>query len=103
MIDKLLRRKIRIRRKISGTASRPRVSVFVSNKYIYLQAIDDTIGHTLASSYRKKKEAFECGKELGSKLLSINIKKAVFDRNGRKYHGRVKDAADGLRSAGIEV
>ncbi|MCS7184328.1 MAG: 50S ribosomal protein L18 [bacterium] len=106
MIDKkvrLLRRKMRIRKKIFGTKDKPRVSVFRSNRYIYLQAIDDTLGHTIASSYKIKKQAFECGKELGEKLLKLNILRAVFDRNGRKYHGRVKEAAEGIRASGIKL
>ncbi len=112
---RLLRRKIRIRKKISGTPERPRVSVYRSLKHIYAQAIDDTKAHTIAScstlckeiaeqlkSKKKSEQARIVGEHLAQKLLSLGIKKIVFDRNGRKYGGRIKSLADGLRAGGIE-
>lgn len=112
---RLLRRKLHIRKRIFGTKDKPRVSVYRSLKHIYAQAIDDTVGHTLAScstlckdirdtlkGKTKSEQAEIVGKHLAEKLLSLGIKKIVFDRNGRKYIGRIKALADGLRKAGIE-
>lgn len=94
-------RKIRIRAKISGTAERPRVVVFRSNSHLYLQAIDDASGKTLASaSDLKSKE--NVAESLAKNLLDKKIKKIVFDRGGYKYHGRIKEVADNLRKAGLE-
>jgi len=96
-----LSRKIRIRAKISGTAERPRVVVFRSNSHLYLQAIDDASGKTLAStSDLKSKE--NVAESLANNLLDKKIKKIVFDRGGYKYHGRIKEVADNLRKAGLE-
>ncbi len=108
-----LRRK-RVRAKVFGTLERPRLSVFRSNQHIYVQAIDDTQGRTLASASdlelkdkpkekpAKVKDAFEVGKLIAQKLLKLNIKKAVFDRGGYKYHGQVKALAEGARKGGLE-
>ena len=96
-----LSRKIRIRAKISGTAERPRVVVFCSNKHLYLQAIDDANGKTLASASDLKTEE-NIAESLAKDLLSKKIKKIVFDRGGYKYHGQVKAMADNLRKAGLE-
>jgi large subunit ribosomal protein L18 len=95
-----LKRKLRIRSKISGTKTRPRVAVFRSNKYLYLQAIDDEKKVTLAaaSSLKDKNPA---GK-LAKALLDGKIKKIVFDRGGYQYHGQVKKIADELRKEGLE-
>ncbi len=99
-----------IRQKMVGTGLKPRLSVFRSNAHIYVQAVDDTSGVTLASSSTKelkstltgKDAAKEVGKEIGKKLIEKNIETAVFDRSGYLYHGRVKALADGAREAGIK-
>ncbi len=103
-----LRRK-RVRAKISGTADVPRLSVFRSNKYTYAQLIDDTKSHTLLSvcgiakeKTKKTDKSKDLGKELAKKAVEKNIKKAVFDRNGYRYLGRVKAFADGAREGGLE-
>ncbi len=104
-----LQRKKRVRGKISGTESRPRVTIFRSNKYVYAQAIDDSKGHTLAYSdgrklgVRANKEgAAVVAKDLGQKLKELNIESIVFDRNGYLYHGVVATFADTLRESGIK-
>ncbi len=94
-------RKRRIRSKMEGTATRPRISVFRSNYFMYAQAIDDQKGVTLASA--KSDSASEVGKSLGEKLLKIKIKSAVFDRSGYRYHGRVKAVAESLREIGVQI
>ena len=99
-----------IRRKISGTAELPRISVFRSNKAIYAQLIDDVNGKTLAavSSRELGKEGVnieiskEAGKKFGEKVKAAGIETAVFDRNGYPYHGKVKAFAEGAREAGIK-
>ena len=112
-ISKTARRKrirLGIRKKISGTADRPRVSIFKSNKAIYAQLIDDVNGHTLASASTKEigKEGLniEIAKDVGKKLAEnakgAGIETVVFDRAGYKYHGRVKSLADGAREAGLK-
>lgn len=107
---KLLRRKrIRngIRKKIRGTASRPRLSVFRSNKVIYAQLVDDINGVTLASANSlgitgpKVEAATEVGKKIASAAKSAGIETVVFDRGGNQYHGRVKALGDGAREAGL--
>ena len=110
--DKRINRKIRIRKKISGTPSVPRLAVFKSNNNIYVQAIDDLNQVTLASASTLSKEmksqnlsnesAKLVGELLGEKLKSLKIKSAVFDRGGYIYHGRVKSLAEGIRDKGIE-
>lgn len=105
------RRKFKVRSNINGTGDIPRISVFRSNKFIYVQAIDDVSSKTIASAASKfikeTKEktkiesALITGKLLGEKLQKLNIKKAVFDRGNYRYHGRVSKLADGLRSSGI--
>lgn len=108
---RLERRKARIRAKISGTASRPRISVFKSNKHLYAQVIDDVVGSTLTSianlgEHKTLKvtvaDAEKLGQALGEKMKSLKITEAVFDRNGNLYHGVVKALADGTRKAGIK-
>lgn len=101
-------RKRRVRAKISGTALRPRLSVFRSNKAFYVQMIDDESGKTLAScniAEVKQKNtvagAEAVGKALALKCIALGIKEAVFDRAGYRYHGKVKAAADGAREAGL--
>ncbi len=108
------RRKLRIRKKIFGTAERPRLSVFRSNRHIFAQIIDDEKGHTLVASSSFSKElrgkeieggktgvAKEVGKLIAQKAKEKGIEKVVFDRGGYLYHGRVKALADGAREAGL--
>jgi large subunit ribosomal protein L18 len=108
------RRKVSIRLRLSGTPERPRLSVFRSSRYVYAQAIDDTTGRVLAAASEleeilksavagkpKKERARAIGKAIGDKLVALNIKAVVFDRNGYIYHGRVKEIADGARDAGL--
>jgi large subunit ribosomal protein L18 len=108
------RRKVTIRLRISGTAERPRLSVFRSAKHVYAQAIDDVSNRVLASASdiepalksatadkAKKEIAREVGKAIGAKLLALRIEQVVFDRNGYIYHGRVKEVADGARESGL--
>ena len=104
-----LQRKKRSRAKINGCESRPRVTVFRSNKHFYAQAIDDTKGHTLAYSdgiklgvKSNKEGAVTVAKDLGEKLKAQNIETIVFDRNGYLYHGIVAAFADALRETGIK-
>ncbi|MDH7499623.1 MAG: 50S ribosomal protein L18 [candidate division NC10 bacterium] len=110
-----IKRHRRVRKKVVGTRERPRLSVFKSNRHIYVQLVDDDAGHTLtaASSLSpqivegkewgdKKGVAKAVGKLVGEAALRANIKKVVFDRGGYRYHGRVKALADGAREAGLE-
>ncbi|QKZ15488.1 50S ribosomal protein L18 [Spirosoma sp. KUDC1026] len=104
--------KFGIRAKVSGTAERPRLSVFRSNKAIYAQLIDDIAGRTVASasSIELKSEvegntadtAKKVGQRLAEKAVAQNISSAVFDRNGYLYHGKVKALADAAREAGLK-
>ena len=108
------RRKVSIRKKITGTAERPRLSVFRSARHIYVQAIDDTTNSVLAaasdlegdlkgeSGQKKKDRAKAVGAAVAKRLLAKDIKLVVFDRNGFIYHGRVSAVADGAREAGLE-
>ncbi len=103
-----IRRAIRVRSQIQGSATRPRLSVFRSNSHIFVQAIDDVNGVTLASASdlkiqkgTKTERAQEIGKEIASKLLANGVQTCVFDRGGNLYHGRVKALADGAREAGL--
>lgn len=112
--DTRKRRKIRIRKKLSGTPERPRLVVFRSNLHIYAQVVDDLSGKTLAAastlSLSKGGEKAQCNKTgaelVGKKIASLaqekNIKQVVFDRNGYLYHGKVKAVADGAREGGLE-
>ena len=104
-----IRRHARNRARISGEAARPRLIVFRSLKYIYAQLIDDTTGKTLASAHDMKtakgtkvERASLVGKELGEKAKKAGIETCVFDRNGYKYHGRIKALADGARESGLK-
>jgi large subunit ribosomal protein L18 len=94
----------RIRSTVKGTAERPRLSIFKSNKYTYLQLVDDLAGTTLAAS--KAETGVENAKEAGSEIAKLaqdkGINKVVFDRSGYKYHGIVKAAADGARDGGLD-
>lgn len=105
-------RKIRIRSRITGTAARPRFSVFRSNAHIYGQLINDISGKTLVScsdlEYKgKAKEtktqiAEKVGADIAKKAVAKKIKKVVFDRNGFVFHGRIKAVAEGARKGGLE-
>lgn len=105
---KRLQRKKRVRSTIIGTAQKPRLSVFRSNKAIYAQLIDDTAGKTLASGSSLKAgksgitAAAEVGKAIGQAAKAAKIDTCVFDRNGYKYHGRVKALAEAAREAGLQ-
>lgn len=101
--------KYRVRNKISGTAARPRMSVFRSNKQIYVQIINDETGTTLAAASSlgmeampKKEQAAKVGETIAKKALEAGIETVVFDRNGYLYHGRVKEVADGARNGGLK-
>jgi len=109
---KRFERKRRVRAKISGTADCPRVSVFRSLKSISAQAIDDMTGKTVACAYlhelgKKGKNtvdgATEIGKMLADRLTKLNIDRAVFDRSGYRYHGKVKAVAEALRINGVNI
>ncbi len=113
-LRKRLKRKVSIRLRITGTAERPRLTVFRSTRYAYAQAIDDTTGRVLASASEldaslkeavagkpKKERARLIGKVIGEKLVGAGVKAVVFDRNGFIFHGRVKEIADGARAAGL--
>ncbi len=101
-----------IRKNVSGTAERPRLSVFRSNKQIYAQIIDDVNGNTLASAGSLKNEgaqkvnkidqARQIGKEIAEKAIQAGVQSVVFDRNGYLYHGRVKSLADAARENGLK-
>ena len=112
MVSKIARRnkiKTRIRGKISGTPERPRMSVFRSNKGIYVQIIDDIAGNTLVASSSKgleggtKKEvAAKVGADIAKKAMDKGITQVVFDRNGYLFHGRVNSLADAAREVGLK-
>lgn len=112
MISKQERRnkiKARIRGKISGIAERPRMSVFRSNKQIYVQLVDDMTGKTLAAASSKGIEegtkseiAAKVGKAIAEKALAAGVAQVVFDRNGYLFHGRVKSLADAAREGGLK-
>jgi large subunit ribosomal protein L18 len=105
--------KMRIRKVVSGTAERPRMSVFRSNKQIYVQLVDDLAGQTLVAASSKDKEiatakvnkieqAALVGKLIAEKAKAANIEQVVFDRNGYLYHGRVKSIAEAAREGGLK-
>ncbi len=112
MISKIQRRnkiKTRIRGKINGTAARPRMTVFRSNKQIYVQLIDDLAGATLVATSSKGIEegtkieiAAKVGEAIAKKALEAGITEVVFDRNGYLFHGRVKSLADAARKGGLK-
>ena len=112
---KRAKRKTSIRLRITGTAERPRLSVFRSARHVYVQAVDDISGRVLAAASDleetlsktvagkpKKERARMIGEAIGKKLIAQNIQAVVFDRNGFIYHGRVKEVADGARLAGLQ-
>jgi large subunit ribosomal protein L18 len=108
------RRHRRVRKKVTGTAERPRVAVFRSSKHIYVQAIDDLSGKTLVSASTMEKDlragttstieaAKKIGTLVGERAQAAGITTVVFDRGGFKYHGRVAAVADGAREAGLTL
>ncbi|MEE8171021.1 MAG: 50S ribosomal protein L18 [Phycisphaerae bacterium] len=113
---KRLRRKRRVRGRVFGTAERPRLSVFRSNKQIYAQIIDDSTGRTLCAMSSRSKTlqeslgsggnktaATEVGKALADVAKQKGIQSVVFDRSGYRYHGRVRALADAVRQSGVKV
>ena len=105
-----LRRRRRVRAKVSGTAQRPRLSVFRSNRGIQAQLIDDVKGHTLAAvnwvegdlkSLARMEQAKRAGELLAERAKAAGVEAVVFDRGGYRYHGRVKALADGARESGL--
>jgi large subunit ribosomal protein L18 len=105
-----LRRRRRVRAKVRGTAERPRISVFRSNRGIFAQLIDDESGRTLASvnwteadlqGLGRMEQAARAGARLADRAKAAGVETAVFDRGGYQYHGRVKALADGAREAGL--
>ena len=106
--ERRIKIKYRIRKNVNGTAERPRLSVFRSNKQIYAQIINDLTGHTLASASSlglekmpKKEQAAKVGELVAEKAKAAGITSVVFDRNGYLYHGRVKELAEGARKGGL--
>jgi large subunit ribosomal protein L18 len=104
-----LKIKYRVRSKISGTPARPRLSVFRSNKQIYVQIIDDESAKTLVSASSlgmekmpKCEQAAKVGEAVAQKAIAAGISEVVFDRNGYLYHGRVKEVAEGARKGGLK-
>ena len=110
---KRLKRKASIRKKIHGTPQRPRLTVYKSNSHTYVQAIDDIAGATLAAASNLEKDQRGMGNKVASleklgtliaeRLKAKNITAVVFDRNGYRYHGKVKAIAEGARKAGIKL
>ena len=105
-----LKRRRRVRAKVYGTAERPRISVFRSNRGLFAQLIDDDAGRTLTSvqwteadvrSLKPMEQATELGKLLASRAKAAGVETAVFDRGGYQYHGRVKALAEGAREGGL--
>jgi large subunit ribosomal protein L18 len=110
IIQKISRQK-RIRAKIKGTAVKPRLSVFRSNKYIYAQVIDDVKAHTIvgaseseitAKDTNKTNKAKELGKIIAKKAIAKKVSEVIFDRGSYRYHGRVKAVAEGAREGGLK-
>lgn len=108
-IDRRIKIKYRVRNKISGTEERPRLTVFRSNKQIYVQIINDVTGRTLVAASSlgmekmpKKEQAEKVGEKVAQVALAAGIKEVVFDRNGYLYHGRVQEVANGARKGGLK-
>lgn len=107
--DRRIRIKFRVRNKLSGTADRPRLCVFRSNKQIYAQVINDEIGMTIVSASSlgmekmpKKEQAAIVGENVAKLAIEAGISEVVFDRNGYLYHGRVQEVANGARKGGLK-
>jgi len=105
------KKKLKIRKKVVGSAERPRLCIFRSTKHVYAQVIDDATGTTLVAASTldtdgvkgaNKDACAAIGKEVAKRALGKNIKSVVFDRNGYLYHGRVKALAEGAREGGLE-
>lgn len=112
-LQRRYRRHLRIRKKVRGTAARPRLVVSRSIKHVYAQVIDDEAGRTLIGISDRMKDvktdksgkvaaSFAVGKLLGERAVAAGVKKVVFDRGGYPYHGRVKAVAEGARDGGLE-
>ncbi len=112
--DRRQRIRYRIRKKLSGSSERPRMTVYRSNKQIYVQVVDDITGQTLVSASSREKEiagqkvnkidqAKLVGKRIAEKAKEKGIENVVFDRNGYLYHGRVKNLADAARESGLKL
>ena len=107
-VERRIKIKYRIRKRVNGSAERPRLSVFRSNKQIYAQVINDLTGQTLAAASSlglekmpKKEQAAKVGEMVAEKAQAAGITTVEFDRNGYLYHGRVKELADGARKGGL--
>jgi len=107
-----LKRRRRVRAKVRGSAERPRISIFRSNRGIFAQLIDDDAGHTLAAvnwieddlrSLKPMEQASRAGTLLAERAKAAGIETAVFDRGGYQYHGRIKAFAEGVRDGGLAV
>jgi large subunit ribosomal protein L18 len=105
-----VRRHARVRAKISGTAEVPRMSVYRSNAYVFVQMIDDMSGKTIASlstksikTGTKTEKSVQVGKAVAEATLALGVKRAVFDKGGYKYHGRVAAVAAAAREAGLTI
>ncbi len=105
-----MRRAARVSARISGTASKPRLVVHRTNRYLYAQLIDDSKGHTIvavstvhAAKQKKSAQSFAAGESLGKAAVAKGIKVAVFDRRSSKFHGRVKQFALGVQKGGLTV
>jgi|SRR5436309_350644 len=105
-----VRRHRRVRRRVSGTAVRPRLVVYRSNRHIYAQLVDDDGATTLAAASDvpgeggdKSARAKRVGQAIAEKAKGLGVERAVFDRGGRLYHGRVKAVADGAREGGLQI
>jgi len=112
--EQRVRRHRRVRKKVLGTAARPRLAVFRSNKHIYVQVIDDLSGRTIASASTMEADrrggatatvdaAKQVGQAVAERVKAAGISAVVFDRGGFKYHGRVAAVADGARAAGLKL
>ncbi len=111
--DARRRRHFRVRKSVNGTAQRPRLAVFRSNRYIYAQVIDDESGRTLAAASSQEKAlrdrtltvetAAEVGKRIAERAKDVGVEAVVFDRGGFKFHGRVKAVAEAAREEGLTL
>ncbi|MDQ4127937.1 MAG: 50S ribosomal protein L18 [Actinomycetota bacterium] len=105
------KRRQRVRRKVAGTAGRPRLSVYRSNVHVYAQLVNDDAGHTLAAADSREVEGVEDRKDAARKVGTLiaqraseaGIEVAVFDRGGNKYHGRIAALAEGAREGGLKL
>jgi large subunit ribosomal protein L18 len=105
-----VKRHLRVRKKIAGTAERPRLAIYRSNRHIYVQLVDDLAARTLASASDldggdgdKTAKAKRVGQRLAEQARAAGVERVVFDRGGRLYHGRVKAVADGAREGGLQI